>query len=200
MTTPDKILSAASRLLSRHGAEAVTMRRVAHAVGITPMAIYRHFPDRDALLNALANQGFAGLASRYAHAFARNGRPCSRASLESRLNKLALLYLDHAIAHPHLFELMFLKPRAGARRFPRDFTAGHSPTANYLAQAIRDAIDAKQLPRMPEPEIWEIVFEMGALASGLIMLHLGGRTAASPSAFRALYQRAFRRYLRGLRK
>jgi AcrR family transcriptional regulator len=222
--TSRKILSAARRLLSKHGSDSITMRRVAHAVGITPMAIYRHFPDRDALLNSLANEGFADLTSRLSRnnrdgtrpRAARSAAPLAapepegrrRASprnraknnLESRLAHLADIYLDHALARPRLFELMFLKPRAGARRFPRDFTAGQSPTANLMVQALRDAIAAKQFPRIPENEIWEIVFDMGALSHGLIMLYLGGRVAASPAHFRALYQRAFRRYLRGLRK
>ena len=35
--------------------------------------------------------------------------------------------------------------------------------------------------------VWEIVFEMGALLQGLVMLYLGGRMAVPPSRFRALY-------------
>ena len=37
------------------------------------------------------------------------------------------IYLDHALGNPRLFELMFLKPREGARRFPRDFKAEDLP-------------------------------------------------------------------------
>jgi hypothetical protein len=47
---------------------------------------------------------------------------------------------------------------------------------------------------------WEIVFEMGALSHGLIMLYLGGRMEVSRSDFRALYRRSFRRYIRGILK
>ena len=53
-------------LLDKEGAEAVTMRRVADAVGITPMAVYRHFANRAALLNALADEGFDDLGKRLA--------------------------------------------------------------------------------------------------------------------------------------
>ncbi|WP_242617997.1 TetR/AcrR family transcriptional regulator [Edaphobacter modestus] len=42
-TTSQKIARAARRLLDKEGAESVTMRRVASAVGITPMALYRHY-------------------------------------------------------------------------------------------------------------------------------------------------------------
>src|SRR5436853_597228 len=99
--TARKIAAAARRLLDREGAEAVTMRRVAGATGITAMAIYRHYPDRAALLNALADEGFVELAETF-----RRARMPAR--IEARLFRMADLYLDHALAHPRLFELMFL--------------------------------------------------------------------------------------------
>ena len=64
--TNRRIIIASRRLLDKEGAEAVTMRRVAKAVGITPMAIYRHYADRTALLNALADEGFEELAAQLA--------------------------------------------------------------------------------------------------------------------------------------
>ena len=55
--TPARRIAVASRrLLDKEGVDAVTMRRVALAVGLTPMAIYRHYHDREALLNALADR------------------------------------------------------------------------------------------------------------------------------------------------
>lgn len=120
VTTVRKIATAARRLLDTEGADAVTMRRVAEVVGITPMAIYRHYPDRAALLNALADDGFQELAA------SLKGKRYT-GNIESRLLKMAEIYLDHAIENPRLFELMFLKPREGARRYPQDFKAGRSP-------------------------------------------------------------------------
>lgn len=63
-STSKRIAVAARRLLDKDGVEAVTMRRVAAAVGITAMAVYRHYPDRKGLLNALADEGFAEMAER----------------------------------------------------------------------------------------------------------------------------------------
>ncbi len=65
-TTSERIARAARRLLDKQGVEAVTMRRVAAAVNITAMAVYRHYADRKALLNALADEGFRELAERLA--------------------------------------------------------------------------------------------------------------------------------------
>ena len=187
--TAHKIATAARRLLDKEGTEAVTMRRVAEAVGITAMAIYRHYPDREALLNALADEGFQELAE------SLKGRRYS-GDTETRLAKMADIYLDHALENPRLFELMFLTRREGARQYPRDFKARRSPTATLMADLIAAGMADDEF-RKDDP--WEITFEMGAMSHGLIMLYLGGRLAATPTQFRALYRRSFRRYIHGIR-
>ena len=187
-TTARKIAIAARRLLDEEGAEAVTMRRVARDVGITPMALYRHYSDREGLLNALADEGFEALAAQL-ETIGTSG------NLDRRLTKILDIYLDHALHNPRLFELMFLKPRAGARRFPEDFKAGASPTANRMAALIQEGMQSGHL-RKDDP--WAITFEMGALLQGLVMLYLGGRMAMSPARFRAFCRRSFRRYLNGI--
>jgi AcrR family transcriptional regulator len=188
--TSRKIAVAARRLLDREGADALTMRRIAKAVGITPMAVYRHYQDRASLLNALADEGFAELTAELV------GRRFS-SNIEKRLMEMADIYLDHALKNPRLFELMFLQPREGARKFPQDFKAGLSPTANLMLKAIEDGMKSGYFR---EDDAWEIVFEMGALSHGLIMLYLGGRMGVSAERFRALYRRSFRRYIHGICK
>lgn len=186
--TARKIAAAARRLLDREGAGAVSMRRVAQAVGITPMAIYRHYPDQATLLNSLAEEGFRDLSA------SLKGKRYT-GDIESRLCKMADTYLEHALANPRLFELMFLKPRKGARRFPGDFRVGSSPTGNLLAQLVQAGMHSGELRK---DDFWEIAFELDALSHGLVMLYLGGRIDATPAQFRALYRRSFRRYLHGI--
>ncbi len=188
--TARRILAAGRRLLDKEGSDAVTMRRIAKAVGITPMAIYRHYSDRETLLNALADEGFRELA-------ACLGRNRSSGTVEERLARLADIFLEHALDNPCLFELMFLKPRPGARRFPEDFEAGASPTANFIAEVVREGM---QKGHFREDNAWEIVFETGALSHGMIVLFLGGRMGMSASEFRKFYRRSFGRYIRGIRK
>jgi AcrR family transcriptional regulator len=189
-STDRRITIASRRLLDKEGAEVVTMRRVAKAVGITPMAIYRHYADRAALLNALADKGFEELAARLA------GKTFS-GSVEERLTKMGETYLEHALQNPRLFELMFLKPREGARRYPRDFKASRSPTANRMVEVVQEGMASGYFR---DDDAWEIVFEMGALSHGLIMLYLGGRIEVPRSNFRALYRRSLRRYIHGILK
>jgi len=187
--TVERIAAAARRLLDEEGADSVTMRKVADAVGITPMAIYRHFSDRAGLLNVLADRGFEDLAARLAGMRFPG-------DIEERLIKMGKTYLDHALHNPRLFELMFLTAREGARRYPQDFKAGLSPTASLMVEVFREGMESGYF-RKDDP--WEITFEIGALSHGLIMLYLGGRMNVSVASFRSLYQRSFRRYIHGLR-
>jgi AcrR family transcriptional regulator len=188
-STAQKIATAARRLLDKEGADSVTMRRVADAVGITAMALYRHYADRAALLNALANEGFDELATRLSTARLSG-------NIEKRMTKILDIYLDHALQNPRLFELMFLRQREGARQYPRDFKAGRSPTANLMAELIQQGMNTGYFRK---DDLWEIVFEMGALLQGLIMLYLGGRMAMSPARFRSFCRRSFWRYIHGIR-
>lgn len=189
MTTTEKIAAAARKLLDREGAEAVTMRRVAKAVGITPMALYRHFADRGGLLNALADAGFREME-------AREAKAAMPRDAERRLTRILDMFLDFALEKPRLFELMFLTRREGARQFPGDFRAGKSPTAKFAAAALEAGMKQGVFR---EDDVWEIVFETGAMLQGLVMLYLGGRVGTSEEEFRALCHRAFGRYLNGIR-
>ena len=183
-------MRAASGLLRREGAEAVTMRRVAKAVGITPMALYRHFADRQGLLNALADAGFAELTQQVAKA--QGDGP-----VEEQLRRNLDVFLDFGLRKPRLFELMFLARREGARQFPGDFRAGRSPTAKFSAAAVEAGMEQGIFRR---DDVWEITFEMGALLQGLVMLYVGGRVGTSEEEFRGLCHRAFGRYLHGIRR
>jgi AcrR family transcriptional regulator len=187
--TARRIALVARQLLDREGVGAVTMRRVAKAAGITAMAIYRHYPNRTALLNAVADQGFEELA------LSLKGRRFT-GDLKTRFGRMADLYLDHALDNPRLFELMFLDPREGARQYPQDFRARRSPTATLMADLIAAGMATGELK---QDDHWEITFELGALSHGLIMLYLGGRMKLTPVGFRALYRRSFRRYFHGIR-
>jgi AcrR family transcriptional regulator len=189
VTTTQKISNAARRLLDQEGAEGVTMRKVAAAVGITPMALYRHYPNRDGLLNTVADSGFVELAAKLAEL-----RLVGR--IDRQLLKILDVFLDHAFDNPRLFELMFLTKREGARQYPEDFRMRRSPTANASADVIGRAMETGYFRK---DDVWEIVFETGALMQGLIMLYLGGRMAMSPSEFRAFCHRSFGRYFNGIR-
>lgn len=57
--TPQEVAAAAFDLIVSEGAEALTMRRLGELLGVKAMALYNHFPDKDAILDAVADLALA---------------------------------------------------------------------------------------------------------------------------------------------
>jgi AcrR family transcriptional regulator len=187
--TAERIASAALDILRKEGPQAVSMRRVAQAVGITPMAIYHHFPNRDTLLNTITDREFAKLLGHIqAHPL--------RGTIEARLVSGMADYVDYAFTEPRVFDYVFSQPRPGARQFPKDFRARRSPTLNPLADSVAAAMQEGALKK---DDVWEVAFTIWAHVHGYVMLYRGGRFALSEKEFRKLLHHSLRRLLHGLK-
>jgi len=97
----ESLLEAAEALLEQDGPAGLSLRKVGRQLGVTPGAPYRHFEDKDALLAALATEGFRKL--RAAMLATQEGA----AGGQERLRRAGVGYLQFASAHPELFRLMF---------------------------------------------------------------------------------------------
>ncbi|MDO1528581.1 TetR/AcrR family transcriptional regulator [Fulvimonas sp. R45] len=188
-TTAEKILHAAHKLFDREGADAVTMRRVADAVGITPMAIYRHFANRETLLKRISDDSFQSVADAWRQQPDRGG-------IVERLLATQMLYLDYALAHPHLFDHAFSMRRDDARRYPEDFRARRSPTLNVVADTLAEGMREGVL-RRDDP--WDVAMTLWAHTHGLVALYRAGRFNYDDTRFRAFYRASIGRLLDGLK-
>jgi AcrR family transcriptional regulator len=187
-TTSQQIYQCALRILEAEGSHAVSIRRVAKEVGITPMAIYHHFPSREALLDAVVDSEFSQLVGFFT-------RSTAKRSFEAEMIHLMDGYIDYALAHPRIFDYVFSTPRPGARRFPDDFRSRRSPTLNLTADAVSSWM---KLGKLKRDDIWEIAMELWALAHGYIALWQAGRFHISEDEFRKLVHRSLRRLVYGL--
>ncbi|WP_420597390.1 TetR/AcrR family transcriptional regulator [Deinococcus sp.] len=104
--TPDLILSEAQTLLDNGGESALNMRPLAAALHVQPSSLYRHFPDRGALLQALEDAASTEFNRVLQTASAGKA---SRAALWAA----AEAYLSYARAYPHRYGLL-LSPHAPA--------------------------------------------------------------------------------------
>jgi AcrR family transcriptional regulator len=98
--TRQAILQAADEIGAEHGWKTATMREIAKRAGCSPMAAYRHFPSRDALLGELAEQHFARLAERMGRATAR-ARPRRATAAAVRA------YVGFALEEPAAYALLY---------------------------------------------------------------------------------------------
>lgn len=99
------LIQAALGLLAEDGADALSLRAVARRAGVSAMTPYRHYPDKEALLAAVAVEGFNGLRDVL--------READGAGSPSPLVAQAAAYVRFATANPALFRLMFGPVRSG---------------------------------------------------------------------------------------
>jgi AcrR family transcriptional regulator len=98
-----RVIEAAADLLAREGRDAVTTRAVAVAAGLQPPAIYRLFGDKDGLLDAVAEHGFATfLATKHVDPDPQDPIEDLRAGWD--------LAVEFGLANPALYTLMYSEP------------------------------------------------------------------------------------------
>jgi AcrR family transcriptional regulator len=98
--TQQRIRRAALRLLEKEGPEAVTMRRLARSIGITPMAIYHHFATREVLLRAAVDGAFSEFLEQIYKLPARE-------TAEEQIVHALDAYVDYAFSRPQIFDYVF---------------------------------------------------------------------------------------------
>lgn len=184
--TKDRILSAAKAVLESGGIEGLTIRRVAQRAELSPMALYRHFADKEALLDALMQDGIAAWESIVRGLRARDP--------VDWLVALGEAYLDFALTQPHRFDAAFFLPAPAARRFPDDFAAGRSPA---LAMAMARIDEAKAEGRLRDQPTLEIALAAAALGQGFVSMNRANRFG-SEKHFKALYRAAYRNFFESL--
>ena len=92
------VLAHAVTLLDTHGLSALTMRRLGAELGVQPSAIYHHFPSKQALLAAVADEILArGARPRTASDWPDRLREADLSMSDLTLTTLARAHLDHAV-------------------------------------------------------------------------------------------------------
>lgn len=108
-----ELLDTAVAQLREQGAEELSLRALARAVGVSQTAPYRHFADKGELLAAMAARGYRGLITALKQA-GDNAGDCPRGQLVA----FAHAYVDYAVENPQLFKLMFGPATQPAEQYP----------------------------------------------------------------------------------
>lgn len=86
------------------GADHVSLRAVAAAVGVSPSAAYHHFADKDAIMAAVSSRGFVDLDS---FILQRVSEDVGQHDPLELMRHSANAYISFAVDHPYLFQVMF---------------------------------------------------------------------------------------------
>jgi AcrR family transcriptional regulator len=178
--TRERIFAAAKTVLDKEGISGLTIRKVAARAGVSPMAMYRHFADKDALLNALVEDGFTAWEE-----LVRSLR--AKDPLEW-LEELIEAFLHFALTQPHRFDAAFFLPAPNARQYPNDFAEGRSPV---IAMLVLRLDQARADGRIDDTPALEIALSLAALAQGLVSMQRANRFS-DEKQFKKLFRTTLR--------
>ena len=165
------LVDAALPLLRKGGAEALTLRAVARAAGVSQSAPYRHFADRAALVAAVAEDGFRRLRERLIAAARAPARATGRTQQTARggLKAIALAYVRFALEHPEEYRVMFGAEVAAS-------PPAEASERQQVYALLRDGIAALQQGGLVRAgDAGTMALSAWSLVHGLAMLALDGQ-------------------------
>jgi AcrR family transcriptional regulator len=130
-----RIVTAAREIAEREGWDAVTIRRLAVEIEYSQPVLYSHFEKRDAIVAAVAVEGFQEITAALEEA--------ARGSTgRNAVKNVAMAYLTFALRHPALYEAMFVLPtnlRFGEDETRPELRAGFEAVAAVVTPFCSDA-------------------------------------------------------------
>jgi AcrR family transcriptional regulator len=188
--TKERLLAAAQAVYLEGGFATFSLREVARRVGVSAAAVYRHYPSKEALLEAVCAQGFQVFGSYLVRALGE-ATPLERLRASSRM------YLAFATEHPQAYRVIFLGAAEGF--MPSSPTTGHidASTFQFLVDRVSECVKARVLAKGDALEtatmIWAHVHGLSALRITGHFMRLG-----TDEEFARFYEQAVDRFLAGL--
>ncbi|WP_330227958.1 TetR/AcrR family transcriptional regulator [Nocardia sp. NBC_00508] len=154
----EEILRATAELLSRTGhADAVSIRAVSELVGVSAPSIYRHFADKDELIEAVVAQAFEDLSDALRAAIDPSTSPMTR------LRDQGMAYIRFALQHPEQYRLA-TAPTTSRGAVDQVLSSG---AFQLFAGTVRECMDEGTIVAGdPLP----VVLQMWAVAHGIASL------------------------------
>lgn len=156
----EALLAAALDALEGQSGTLPSLRELARVVGVSPAAVYRHFPGKEALLGAIGTEGMRLLGEAQQHAYDSAGGGAAGFAETGRA------YVRFALAHPALFRLVFAHGDAGRL----------ASTEADPARALLERSTAELTGGGPAAE--RMALQAWAIAHGIAMLMLDQRLPA----------------------
>jgi AcrR family transcriptional regulator len=164
MTTDKKLVAAAAALLDSGGEDAVTLRAVGHAVGVSHNAPYKHFKDRGALLAAVAAVDFVMLTEVF------SGLRQSTSKPTTKLKRALKAVVEYGHAHPARYRLIFSNPDIAAQG--GDIEKAALVAFAAFAAIVQECQAKQELPDVSNTALSGLLY---ATMHGLIDLEASGR-------------------------
>ena len=162
------LVDAAAELASERGDAALSLREVARRAGVSQAAPYHYFPDKSALVAAVAEEGFRLFDA--AQATALQQAPDDPVQ---RLAAFAVSYVRFALDRPHYFKVMFRPHLVEPGKYP-----GLGAAAGRIFERLADTVRAARLASgHDDADPWAAATAIWAVPHGLALLYLEGPLA-----------------------
>ncbi len=153
------LLDASLALITEEGFGALSLREVARRAGVTHAAPYRHFADKEALLGAVAEEGFRAMTSRMREAMARESSP------QMRLRACGVAYVLFAVENASHFRVMF------GPHFTRPLAlSASSEQVDAFGVLVGALVEAQRAGDVREGEAQDLALTCWSLVHGLASL------------------------------
>lgn len=187
-----RILSCALDLYLEKGIHGLSMRQIAAKLDISATAIYRHYQNKQELLDTIVAEAVKIFGGYLFTAL-------SGATPEERFRLSSQAYLDFALAQPKYYGVIFLEPQG------QPTPAGEEAQSNrpenglanfqFLVDRVQECVDTgyfrKANPRSLALSIW-------AYDLGLMAIYLSGKSSLDEAAFRKFWWESQARFLHGV--
>jgi AcrR family transcriptional regulator len=159
------VMRVATDLLAQLGdVDALTMRAVSSAAGVTPPSVYRHFPDKEALVRTIITERFEEFTNMLdAAAVSAGDQPIAR------LDAMARAYVRWGLQQPGHYRVLFSATNAGPAGLGLGEETQHPGAASY--RALVDAVAACLRPSR-QPETLPLATELWASLHGIVDLRI----------------------------
>jgi AcrR family transcriptional regulator len=154
------VIAAGMKRLAEGDANELGLRALARDVGVSATALYRHFPDKEAVLDALADEGLRRLGALQAQAWLKAGGG------SAGFKATGVAYVRFAHDEPALFRLSF------TRQMPTRYEGADKDGGEVAYNLLRAGV-GEALPGVDDPD--NAALHAWALVHGLAMLVLDGR-------------------------
>ncbi len=128
------ILEAAQTLFLANGYEKVSIRNIADAIEYSPATIYLYYKDKNELLFALHQHGFAKMVQEFQPLL-------TLTDPYEKLVEMGRSYIRFAVENPELFDLMFIMTAPMDKLDQEDWVEGDQ-AFNLLTQVVQECMDA----------------------------------------------------------
>lgn len=186
--TKVRLMESARDIYLSEGLQALSMRKVAKLAGVSTMATYRHFTNKEDLINHVILEGFR-IFQGYFYRALEGHTPAERLQLS------ADSYLDFALENPKYYEVMFMASTQFTNtHHDEKVQAVIRAAVQFLYDRINDCVNAGVLEG---PASRRKVLHLWSHSHGLVSLYLSGHLDTH-TPFRELYQESMNTIFRGM--